>query len=130
MGFEVFFGGRQVGDHTKSHQGAGLPSVVLGLERPSHFRHNNKREMAKCLIMDTYCIFLFCFWGGTFGGNSRGTFGGKRPENTLKQYRRIVPGFVLVLGNSKSGAKHNKSKNSTIRQNLLFISIKGQSFSS
>ena len=32
----------QVGDHQKSRQGAGRPSVVLVPERPTHFRHNNK----------------------------------------------------------------------------------------
>ena len=49
MGFEegfymfLFLGVRgQVGDHKKSRQGAGRPSIVLGLERPTHFRHNNK----------------------------------------------------------------------------------------
>ena len=42
-GFEESFGvGGQVGDHEKSRQGAGRPSVVLGPERPTHFRHNNK----------------------------------------------------------------------------------------
>ena len=38
----VFEAGGQVGDHKKSRQGAGRPSVVLGLERPTHFRHNDK----------------------------------------------------------------------------------------
>ena len=43
MGFEGGFGGvGQVGDHKKSRQGAGRPAVVLGPERPTHFRHNNK----------------------------------------------------------------------------------------
>ena len=31
-----------VEDYEKSRQGAGRPSVVLGPERPTHSRHNNK----------------------------------------------------------------------------------------
>ena len=34
--------GGQVGDQKQIRQGAGRPSVVLGPERPTHFRHNNK----------------------------------------------------------------------------------------
>ena len=45
--FEGLLGaGGQVGDHRKTRQGAGRPSVVLGAERPTHFRHSIKSEMA------------------------------------------------------------------------------------
>ena len=42
-GFEGDFGGGgQVRDHEKNLSGAGIPWVVLGTERPTHFKHNNK----------------------------------------------------------------------------------------
>ena len=41
-GFEKVFRVRGPGGDHKKTQGAGGPPVVLGLELPTHFRHNNK----------------------------------------------------------------------------------------